>query len=139
MKIFKKIAAAVSSAVLVAVFGINVSAEKVVGFDYAPAGGNIANYEFIADDGTEGWLYFTVDDDGNIWFSSYDIGLLIPQDPNDVHNCMNFDGDYQEFTSSQDFFDYVDELEKITAKANIFAMPVLLQNLTKSLTRRQTA
>ncbi|MBD5139399.1 MAG: hypothetical protein HDT24_08840 [Ruminococcus sp.] len=111
MKLFKQFSAMMIAVSAAAALSLNVSA-GVVGFDYAPAGGNIANYEFTADDGTEGWLYFTIDDDGNIWFSSYDIGLLIPQDPNDVHNRMNFDGDYQEFTSSQDFFDYVDELEK---------------------------
>ncbi|MDE7302039.1 MAG: hypothetical protein K2N60_01825 [Oscillospiraceae bacterium] len=111
MKLFKHFSAMTIAVSAAAALSLNVSA-GVVGFNYAPAGGNCANYEFTADDGTEGWLYFTVDDDGNIWFSSYDIGLRLPQDPNDVHNRMNFDGDYQEFTSSQDFFDYVDELEK---------------------------
>lgn len=100
MKIFKKIAAALSSALLVATLCMGVSAEEVVGFDYAPAGGNYVHYDFTAEDGATGTLTFTKDEDGKLWFSSYQIDIPVPKSPEDVH---------QNFFNDSDFGDYLNE------------------------------
>lgn len=104
MKIFRKIAAIISSALLVATLCTSVSAEEVVGFDYAPAGDNFVNYDFTADDGATGTLTFTKDEDGNLLFSSYKIDISVPENPEDFP-----DGDYQYFMSDSDFYDYLNE------------------------------
>lgn len=107
MRIFRKMAAAISSALFIAVLSVNVSAEKVVGFDYAPAGDDFVYYDFTADDGATGMLTFTKDGDGNLLFSSYEIKSPVPKSPEDFPDCG-----YPEFFDEQDFYDYVDGLSE---------------------------
>lgn len=92
-------AEAVFSAVIIAVLSVNVSAEKVVGFDYAPAGENFVYYDFTAEDGAVGKLIFTKDGDGNLLYSSYEIDSPAPKSPEDFP-----DGEYPTFTYDSDFF-----------------------------------
>lgn len=105
MKIFKKTAAALFSAVLISVLFVNVSAENVVGYDYAPAGDDFVYYDFTAEDGAVGKLIFTKDGDGNLLYSSYKIDAPTPKSPEDFPNS-----DYQVFFDENEFFDYVDGL-----------------------------
>lgn len=112
MKIFKKIAAAVSSAVLAAALCTTVNAEEVVGFDYAPAGDNFEYYEFTAEDGAEGTLVYTVDNDGKLYFSSYKIDAPAPENPKDFPNYKDPDKGYRQFDDDQDFFEYFAEVQE---------------------------
>lgn len=107
MKIFRKIAAIISSALLVATLCTSVSAEEVVGFDYAPAGGNYVYYDFTADDGATGTLTFTKDEDGNLLFSSYKIDITVPENPEDIQ---------QSFFSDYDFWDYLNDFAEKNGK-----------------------
>lgn len=116
MKIFKKIAAAVSSTLLVATLCTSVSAEKVVGFDYAPAGDNFEYYEFTAEDGAEGTLVYTVDNDGKLYFSSYKIEAPEPESPEDFLNYTDPDGGYKVFIGDLEFFNYIDNLSEKDGK-----------------------
>ncbi|MDE6710031.1 MAG: hypothetical protein K2J76_06040 [Oscillospiraceae bacterium] len=116
MKFFKKIAAAVSSALLVAALCTSVSAENVIGFDYAPAGDNFKYYDFTAEDGAEGTLVYTADNDGNLYFSSYKIDAPAPESPEDFPNYTDPDGGYKEFTDDSEFFNYLDELSEKDGK-----------------------
>ncbi|MDE7289574.1 MAG: hypothetical protein K2N71_08775, partial [Oscillospiraceae bacterium] len=97
---------AISSAVLVAVLGINVSAEEVVGFDYAPAGGNFVRYDFTAEDGATGTLTYTKDEDGKLYFSSYTIDAPAPESPKDFPNYKDPDKGYWESDIEQGFAEY---------------------------------
>lgn len=110
MKIFKKIMAAVSSALLVAALCTSVTAEEVVGFDYAPAGGNYVYYDFTADDGATGTLTFTKDEDGNLLFSSYKIDAPVPK------NLKDFPDGYSCFMDDFDFWDYLYEFAEKNGK-----------------------
>lgn len=106
MKIFKKITAVLSSALLVAALCTSVSAEEVVGFDYAPAGDNFVYYDFTAEDGATGTLTYTKDEEGNLYFSSYEIDAPTPESPVDFPDFKEPDKGYQQFDGNQDFIEY---------------------------------
>lgn len=116
MKIFKKIAAAVSSAVLAALLGTSVSAEEAAGFDYAPAGDNFVYYDFTAEDGAAGTLTYTEDGDGKLYFSSCKIDSPDPENSEDFPNYTDPDGGYKVFAGDSEFFNYVDELSERDGK-----------------------
>lgn len=128
MKIFKKIAAAVSSALLVVTLCTSVIAEEVVGFDYAPAGENFVHYDFTAEDGATGTLTYTKDGDDKLYFSSYKIDAPAPESPDDFPNYKDPDKGYRDFDGDEDFFNYFEEVrensenklfEAIIAKFNV--------------------
>lgn len=116
MKIFKKITAIISSAMLLATLCTSVSAEEVVGFDYAPAGENFVNYDFTAEDGAAGTLTYTKDEDGNLYFSSYEIDAPTPESHEDFPNYTDSECDYHVFTDESEFFKYLDELSEKDGK-----------------------
>lgn len=135
MKIFKKLAAALFSAVIIAVLSVNVSAEKVVGFDYAPAGDDFVYYDFTAEDGATGTLTYIKDDEGNLWFSSYKIDVPPPENPKDFPNYTAPDKDFQQFDDNTDFFEYFETnfqksnenklFETIVSKFDVDFYPIL--------------
>ena len=117
MKIFKKMAAALSSAVIAAAFlCTSVSAEEVVGFDYAPAGENFVHYDFTAEDGATGTLTYTEDEDGKLYFSFYEIDAPDPENSEDFLNYTDPDGGYKVFIGDLEFFNYIDDLSEKDGK-----------------------
>lgn len=112
MKIFKKLSAAAAALAAVLVMSVNVSAEKVVGFDYAPAGGNFVYYDFTAEDGAAGTLKFTKDGNGDLYFSSYEIDAPAPESPVDFPEFKEPDKGYRQFGGNDDFFSYFEEVRE---------------------------